>query len=322
MQRATSRRPWTFYGYPTNRVWRAWIGVLTVNWLPPPRSRVLFMCLSRNWCHCVPHHFRASSCWAVWPRWPSTIMSVRKSRRPCARSRWKSSRRSLPLDHIILPVAWTIMHGSTIWDVRSTTIQCCWAIESTWQKSPKSNWIHCIALHCAADEFYCIQWVRVGNLNRGQNVKSKYFQIESNSPATKDQEPQLFPDVSRGNQESVITCILLTPDFLIYSTDVSDPIVVPSVITSDSRSSRIVKNDNCVFSVGRFNLLFVGILDNGYQFSPYVRDQRHLLWHRRHEIVVHRRPQPRLRVLSGKRQFASPLKHFDRFNPRPFKPIS
>lgn len=52
-------------------------------------------------------------------------------------------------------------------------------------------------------------------------MNSNYFQIELNSPATKDQEPQLFPDVSPGNQESVITCILLTPDFLIYSTDVS-----------------------------------------------------------------------------------------------------
>lgn len=46
------------------------------------------------------------------------------------------------------------------------------------------------------------------------------IQIEANSPATKDQEPQVFPDTVRGNQESVITCILLTPDFLIYSTDV------------------------------------------------------------------------------------------------------
>lgn len=51
------------------------------------------------------------------------------------------------------------------------------------------------------------------------------FQIEANSPATKDQEPQVFPDTSRGNQELVITCILLTPDFLIYSTDVSDTLL-------------------------------------------------------------------------------------------------
>lgn len=92
-------------------------------------------------------------------------------------------------------------------------------------KSLNSNWIHCIALHCAAEEFCCIQWVEINILifHRllDRNVESKKkFQIESNSPATKDQEPQMFPDISRGNQESVITCILLTPDFLIYSTDV------------------------------------------------------------------------------------------------------
>lgn len=47
------------------------------------------------------------------------------------------------------------------------------------------------------------------------------MQTEPHNPATKDQQPQLFPDNIHGIQDTKITSIELTPDFFIFSTDVS-----------------------------------------------------------------------------------------------------
>lgn len=44
--------------------------------------------------------------------------------------------------------------------------------------------------------------------------------IESHNVETKDKQSQLFPDSISAMQESVITCLVLTNDFLIFATDV------------------------------------------------------------------------------------------------------
>lgn len=48
------------------------------------------------------------------------------------------------------------------------------------------------------------------------------LQIESQNPATQDQQPQLFPNNIHGMQESVISCLALTGDFLIFATDLGN----------------------------------------------------------------------------------------------------
>lgn len=47
------------------------------------------------------------------------------------------------------------------------------------------------------------------------------LQTEPHNPATKDQQPQLFPENIHGIQDTKITDIELTSDFFIFSTDVS-----------------------------------------------------------------------------------------------------
>ncbi|KAG4079385.1 hypothetical protein HA402_008077 [Bradysia odoriphaga] len=46
--------------------------------------------------------------------------------------------------------------------------------------------------------------------------------IESQNPATKDQQPQLFPNSIHGMQESVISCLAMTSDFLIFASDLGN----------------------------------------------------------------------------------------------------
>lgn len=46
--------------------------------------------------------------------------------------------------------------------------------------------------------------------------------IETQNPATKGKEPQLFPSNIHGMQESIITSLELTTNFLIFSTDLGN----------------------------------------------------------------------------------------------------
>jgi hypothetical protein len=48
-------------------------------------------------------------------------------------------------------------------------------------------------------------------------------QIETKTALAQDQDPKIFPDEISGMQETVITCLDITNDFLCYATDVCSP---------------------------------------------------------------------------------------------------
>lgn len=98
-----------------------------------------------------------------------------------------------------------------------------------------------------------------------------FKQIESQNPATKDQEPQLFPENIHGMQESVITCISLTSDFLIFATDV----IINICFQIRAYSSSISLLITC-FLVGKSCILFIGILDHCNQLSSFNGNQKYI----------------------------------------------
>lgn len=82
--------------------------------------------------------------------------------------------------------------------------------------------MQCIVQYCVEAELCCMRYNTCQQcLNPFTHFIYVNIQIESQNPATKDQQPQLFPENVHGLQESVITCVALASDFLAFATDVS-----------------------------------------------------------------------------------------------------
>lgn len=94
---------------------------------------------------------------------------------------------------------------------------------------------------------------------------SYIFQTEPHNPATKDQQPQLFPENIHGIQDTKITSIELTSDFFIFSTDVSANWFF-NLIFGEENFSNSVQLGNLVF----FSLEYWTMVTN-YRHSSGIR---------------------------------------------------
>lgn len=95
----------------------------------------------------------------------------------------------------------------------------------------------------------------------------------------KEQQARMFPENTHGMQESVITSIILTSEFLIFSNDVS---IFYGKLKSNSKNVQLT----CYFkstTVGSFGVFLIGILDKCGNLSSYNGDSKYFFGHRRNQ---------------------------------------
>lgn len=99
------------------------------------------------------------------------------------------------------------------------------------------------------------------------------FQIESQNPATKDQQPQLFPSNIHGMQESVISCLALTGDFLIFATDLGNLVYFSLENWTSVIKYRHTMGIKKLFAdVEGTKLVFIDDHNQGHVYSPANED--------------------------------------------------
>lgn len=99
------------------------------------------------------------------------------------------------------------------------------------------------------------------------------IQIESQNPATKDQQPQLFPNNIHGMQESVITCLVLTGDFLIFATDLGNLVYFSLENWTSVIKYRHTMGIKKLFAdVEGTKLVFIDDHNQGHVYSPANED--------------------------------------------------
>lgn len=93
----------------------------------------------------------------------------------------------------------------------------------------------------------------------------------------KDQKTRMFPENTHGMQESVITSIILTTEFLIFSNDVRKSAPSPFMSKLLYICIDLVSFHLLLHLAGPFGIFLIGILDKCCYLPPYDGHSKHFL---------------------------------------------